>query len=175
MHLEKHQDQQGLDDKDTNGHVSEDHDREEDDLDTPDVPLRGYVSDEAEDDVPELPPREYNWSDFESDADDDDDAGESEVIVQKIYDSLAKFGGPSKQTEKLYDTLEQYQKVILARKQSLLPSGEGTLLCICTLAHTPTHPHMYTSTHTHTHVRAHTQVPTHCCTSHEYPVAVRLN
>ena len=151
LHLEKHQGQHGLDVKDTNGHMSEDHDGEQDDEGTPDVPLRGYISDEAEDDVPELPPREYNWSDFESDPDDDDDAGESEVMVQKIYENLAKFGGPSKETEKLYDTLEQYQKVILARKQSLLPSGEGALLRICTLAH----KHTRTHTHTHQNIRTH--------------------
>ena len=126
LHLEKHQGQQAVDARDTNGRVSEDHDGGEDEVDAPEVPSRGYLSDEAEEDIPELPPRQYNWSDFESDADDDDDdAGESEEILQKVYDSLAKFGGPSKETEKLYDTLEQYQKAIFARKQSMLPSVGG--------------------------------------------------
>lgn len=148
-HLEKHQDQHAFDASDANGHVYDGHDREPD-IDTPEIPSRVYLSDDAEDDTPEIPPREYNWSDLESDGDDDDDddAGENEVMIQKVYDSLAKFGGPSKETEKLYDTLEQYQKVILARKQSVQQQSSGGVRV---------------HTHTHTQIPAHNCIHIHVC------------
>ena len=120
-----------------------------DSAEPPELPICGYLSDEAEDDAPELPPQEYHWSDVESDSDDDedDDAGGNEEILQKVYECLAKFGGPSKETEKLYDMLEQYQKILIARKQTTQQLGGGT----STYTHTTTHYHTHTQAHTHTY------------------------
>ena len=141
-HLEKQPFQALFEASGVSSRVQDHHDSGRDSAEPPELSTRGYLSDEAEDDAPELPPREYNWSDLESDGDgdeDDDDAGGNEEILQKVYDSLAKFGGPSKETEKLYDTLEQYQKTLIARKQITQQPGGGT----STYTTTPTHIHTH--------------------------------
>ena len=141
-HLEKQPFQASFEASDVDSGVYDHHDSGRDSVEPPELPTRGYLSDEAEDDAPELPPREYHWSDLDSDGDDDeddDDAGGNEEILQKVYDSLAKFGGPSKETEKLYDTLEQYQKTLMARKQTTQQPEGGTST--------------YTHYHTHTYVQ----------------------
>ena len=63
---------------------------------------------------PPVPPRLYP-SDFESDDDEAVDEDEGEMI-KTIYDYLAKAGGRSQETEKLYDTLDQYWKIHLQEK-----------------------------------------------------------
>ena len=74
-----------------------------------------------DDSPPPVPPRQY-LSDFESDNEDeavDEDEGE---MIKTIYDCLARAGGPSQETEKLYDTLDQYRKIALREKNE--PKGD---------------------------------------------------
>ena len=70
---------------------------------------------------PPVPPRQY-LSDFESDNEDeavDEDEGE---MIKTIYNCLARAGGPSQETEKLYNTLDQYRKIHLQEKNE--PMGD---------------------------------------------------
>ena len=97
-----------------------DHDHGVDEV--PEIPERPDDLGMSDDDSPPpVPPRQY-LSDFESDNEDeaaDDDEGE---IIKTIYDYLALAGGPSQETEKLYDTLDQYRKVHLREKNE--PKGD---------------------------------------------------